>query len=67
MEKKVLFNVLDAIRKGNANLLSQGIAPDKEYLTALETIGFIKVGWGIELTEFGNWQFRVLQNDLIKW
>lgn len=62
MEEKVLFNVLEAIRKKGA--IS---APDTAYIKALEAIGLIKTGWDDTLTQFGHTTLEWLRNRIQKW
>lgn len=62
MEKKVLFNVLEAIRKGDKNLLQ--IAPDKQYLDAIQTLGFAVIGWDDKLTDLGRSILETLRNQI---
>lgn len=59
MEKKILFNVLREIRNGGTGLNS---APDEQYLRAMETLGFINLGWDKALTSFGVDTFNYLNN-----
>jgi len=63
MEEKVLYNTLKAIGTGKEN----SIAPDQEYIKALETLGFIKTGWDNELTDFGKKLLISLQYSIENW
>lgn len=64
MEKKVLYNVLREIdKRGNAGIA----APDAMYLRALESIGFISMGWETKLTDFGREMLNTLRNQIEKW
>lgn len=58
MQEKVLKNVLSKIGTGK----EYDAAPDKEYLKALETIGYIKMGWENTLTEMGRNTLSRLQS-----
>ena len=64
MEKRVLYNVLKAISKGERGVAQ---APDGTYLSSLENIGMIKQGWDVELTDFGRQTLEWLRNSLEKW
>ena len=57
LSEKVIKNVLSKIGSGD----ELKAAPDKEYLNALETLGFIKQGWDNELTEMGRNYLKTLQ------
>ncbi|MCE7039214.1 hypothetical protein [Dyadobacter sp. CY312] len=63
MEKKVLFNVLESIRKGGTG---SEAAPDNGYLTALNEIGMINRGWDTELTTLGRETLEWLRNSIQK-
>lgn len=62
MEKKVLFNCLEAIRKGQPPP-----APDSEYLKALCVIGLVAPGWDDSLTSFGHSTLEWLRNSIQTW
>lgn len=59
MQEKVLKNVLAKIGTGKEH----DAAPDQEYLKALETIGFIEMGWDNSLTSLGRRFLNILQDD----
>lgn len=62
MEEKILYKVLSNIGTGK----EFDATPDIEYIKALESVGFIKMGWDNELTDFGKEMLTILQNR-IKW
>ena len=64
MEKKVLYNVLSAISKGESGLKQ---APDENYLKSLQEIGMISLGWDNQLTSFGHDTLNWLRNQIEKW
>jgi hypothetical protein len=63
MERKVLFNVLKSIGIGR----EFDVAPDREYLKALEKIGLIKMDWDNTLTDFGKETLESLRDSIEKW
>lgn len=63
MEEKVMYNTLKAIGTDK----EYDTAPGKEYLKALETVGMIKLGWDIILTEFGRNTLNRLRDKFEKW
>lgn len=64
MEKKVLYNVLLAISKGESGHTQ---APDGTYLKALQEIGMISLGWDNQLTALGHDTLSWLRNQIEKW
>lgn len=64
MEKKVLYNVLSAISKGESG---HSQAPDDNYLKSLKEIGMISLGWDNRLTSFGEDTLNWLRNQIEKW
>lgn len=64
IEERVLYNVLKQIRENKEAIISA--APDKEYLSSLENIGMISMGWDNELTSFGYSMLEMLKNKLEK-
>lgn len=63
MEEKVLYNTLKSIGTGK----EYDIAPDHNYLKALETIGMIKMGWDNSLTSLGESTLTRLKSSIEKW
>ncbi len=63
MEEKVLYNVLRQVARNE----SITAAPDRDYITALITIGMIKDGWDRELTALGRSTLDQLENKLHPW
>jgi hypothetical protein len=63
MTEKILYNVLKKIGSGKEYVA----APDNEYLIALQTIGLVKLDWTNELTPFGEFMLRTLENKIEKW
>ena len=62
IEEKILLNVLKNIGTGK----EYDIAPDKDYLKALETIGLINLEWDNTLTKLGTSIMNDLKNRLEK-
>jgi hypothetical protein len=62
MTEQILYKTLDAIGTN----MEYRIAPDTQYLKALEKIGFIKLGFKNELTDFGRSELKRLQNKFIR-
>lgn len=60
LEEKILYKVLlQILKRENVTM-----APDNEYLRALETIGIIKLDWDYSLTGFGYSLFNLLDRKL---
>jgi len=64
LEKQVMHNVLSAIKKGETGSPQ---APNGEYLTALNSVGIIEIGWDNNLTPLGHFMLDALRNDIEKW
>jgi hypothetical protein len=62
-EEKILYNVLKAVGTGE----EYKMAPDKEYLNALNKIGLITLEWENQLTEFGREILSMLRNKIEEW
>ena len=61
IEEKVLFNVLKSIALNTGD--EYKIAPDKEYLKALEVVGLIELGWDNSITNLGRLIYNHLNNE----
>lgn len=64
MEKKILYNVLRAIRNGGRGTDQ---APDKEYIKGLEAIGAINNDWDVTLTALGHDMLKWLESSFDNW
>lgn len=63
LEEKLLYKVLCKI----GTTEEYAIAPDKDYIIALERIGLIKIGWDNELTDFGKNTKDYLGDKIHNW
>lgn len=63
MEEKVLYNVLRQISRRE----STTAAPDRDYVKALITIGMVRDGWDMELSELGASIMNKLEDKLYPW